>query len=332
MAHTLSAMGMIINRSVGRCYTHTHTPSTHSPCQLTPSTYSINPPSLHTSIFFPLSPPLSHPPSHLPSIPPLSHPPPSHPPSLPPPITCPRLDFVRESAGKEAVPHIVPGDLPRLLGNVVDFMKWQAEDTDIQVGRCVVVVVVRLPFIIPPSHISSPSHTLSSQVHSDPLPDELSMTDILIDHDWLREDLFCIGGNAVKYSRETTGIPVVLRVTIENFDRSKTSENKENKYSEKQPTNANSSGKTTANSTNYQKLERGSSSSKGRLSPWVGSGSGTGTGVGVGNELYGSSTTSVGCVKMIKFSMLDSGQAVEAEKLSRFFDRPTHTGTSNLPC
>ena len=51
------------------------------------------------------------------------------------------VDFVRESAGKEAMPHIVPVDLPRLLGNVVDFMKWQAEDTAIQVDNKHVCVI-----------------------------------------------------------------------------------------------------------------------------------------------------------------------------------------------
>ena len=136
------------------------------------------------------------------------------------------------------------------------------------------------------------------------------MTDIMADHDWLREDLFCIGGNAIKYSQETSGIPVTLRVTIENIEPS--SEQKSDTEATTKPTETIHSNRNSFHNQapNFTKTDS--------FHIW---GGGAGMGLGNKNDSSGGPSSS----KMMRFSMLDSGQTVEEEKLSHFFDPPTHT-------
>ena len=152
----------------------------------------------------------------------------------------------------------------------------------------------------------------------------------MVDHDWLREDLLCIGGNAIKYSRESAGMPVSLRVTIETSEntlppiKQRTSANASANASVRASANAITSEVTPITPNSFQAHVQSSLSKEG-VSSFRGIGVSTGADVGTGL-----SVSSTGHVRMLRFSMLDSGHAVDAEKLCRFFDRPAHTGTSNL--
>ena len=90
--------------------------------------------------------------------------------------------MIASSGAGEFVPNNVPVDLEQIVGEVMAFSKWQAEDTGID------VVLEPLPA---------------------DLPDE-----IMMDEKWLKDDLLCVASNAVKYSRANQGVPALLRVAI----------------------------------------------------------------------------------------------------------------------
>ena len=68
------------------------------------------------------------------------------------------------------------------MDGVFDFIKWQAQDTGIDVTM-------------------------------EPIPIDVP-EEILADEKWLKDDLLCVAGNAVKYSRARQGTPVQLRVSV----------------------------------------------------------------------------------------------------------------------
>ena len=68
------------------------------------------------------------------------------------------------------------------MDGVFDFIKWQAQDTGIEVNM-------------------------------DPIPDQVP-EEILADEKWLKDDLLCVAGNAVKYSRSRQGLPVQICVSV----------------------------------------------------------------------------------------------------------------------
>ena len=72
------------------------------------------------------------------------------------------------------------------MDDVIVFMRWQAEGS-------------------------------SFAVTLEPLPAHLP-TDILADLRWLREDLMCVAANALKFSRERSMVPVLVRLTIDVND------------------------------------------------------------------------------------------------------------------
>ena len=76
----------------------------------------------------------------------------------------------------------VPVDLDQLMDGVFDFIKWQSQDTGIEVIM-------------------------------EPIPDQVP-EEILADEKWLKDDLLCIAGNAVKYSRARQNSPVEIRVNV----------------------------------------------------------------------------------------------------------------------
>ena len=86
------------------------------------------------------------------------------------------------SSGRGFVPNNVPMDLKKVVGEVLAFSKWQAEDTGIEVVM-------------------------------EPLPADLPH-EIMMDEKWLKDDLLCLAGNVVKYSRANQGVPALLRVAI----------------------------------------------------------------------------------------------------------------------
>ena len=86
------------------------------------------------------------------------------------------------SSGRGFFPNNVPVDLEKVMDEIVAFSQWQADGTGIE------VVMEPLPV---------------------DLPDE-----IMMDEKWLKDDLLCLAGNAVKYSRSNQGMPAVLRVAI----------------------------------------------------------------------------------------------------------------------
>ena len=82
------------------------------------------------------------------------------------------------------MPNKVPVDIESVIDGVFDFVKWQAQDTGIDVTM-------------------------------DPMPDEVP-EEILVDEKWLKDDLLCVAGNAVKYSRARQCVPVHIRVSVIN--------------------------------------------------------------------------------------------------------------------
>ena len=74
-------------------------------------------------------------------------------------------------------------EIHKLMDDVIVFMRWQAE------GSSLVVTLEPLPAHLP--------------------------TDILADLRWLREDLMCVAANALKFSRERSMVPVIVRLTID---------------------------------------------------------------------------------------------------------------------
>ena len=75
-------------------------------------------------------------------------------------------------------------DLAHLMDNVMDFCKWQAQDT-------------------------------GTEVIIEPLPDDLPI-EIMADEKWLHDDLLCVASNAIKYSRASQASPVTIRVAVEH--------------------------------------------------------------------------------------------------------------------
>ena len=86
------------------------------------------------------------------------------------------------SSDRGFVPNKVPVDLEQVMDEVMAFSKWQADGTGIE------VVMEPLPA---------------------DLPDE-----ILMDEKWLKDDLLCLAGNAVKHCRANQGVPALLRIAI----------------------------------------------------------------------------------------------------------------------
>ena len=76
----------------------------------------------------------------------------------------------------------VPVDIEQLMDGVFEFVKWQAQDTGIDVVM-------------------------------EPIPNEVP-EEILADERWLKDDLLCVAGNAVKYSRARQGEPVHIGVSV----------------------------------------------------------------------------------------------------------------------
>ena len=68
------------------------------------------------------------------------------------------------------------------MDGVFEFVKWQAQDTGIDVVM-------------------------------EPIPNEVP-EEILADERWLKDDLLCVAGNAVKYSRARQGEPVHIGVSV----------------------------------------------------------------------------------------------------------------------
>ena len=79
-------------------------------------------------------------------------------------------------------PNRVPVQLEKVMDEIEAFCKWQADGSGIE------VVMEPLP---------------------DDLPDE-----IMTDEKWLKDDLLCLAGNCVKYSRSNQQTPAVMRVAI----------------------------------------------------------------------------------------------------------------------
>ena len=79
-------------------------------------------------------------------------------------------------------PNKVPVDLEKAMDEAVAFSKWQADGTGIE------VVLEPLPA---------------------DLPDE-----IMMDEKWLKDDLLCVAGNCVKYSRSNQKVPALMRVSV----------------------------------------------------------------------------------------------------------------------
>ena len=86
------------------------------------------------------------------------------------------------SSGHGYNPNNVPVDVEQIMDSVMAFSKWQAEGTGIDVVM-------------------------------DPLPADLP-DEIMMDEKWLKDDLLCLAGNAVKYSRTNQGVPASIRVAI----------------------------------------------------------------------------------------------------------------------
>ena len=80
------------------------------------------------------------------------------------------------------IPNRVPVDLEHVMDEVMSFSKWQADGTGIEVIM-------------------------------EPLPDNLP-EEFMTDEKWLKDDLFCVAGNVVKYSRRNQKVPAVIRVAI----------------------------------------------------------------------------------------------------------------------
>ena len=80
------------------------------------------------------------------------------------------------------MPNRVPVQLEKVMDEIEAFCKWQADGSGIE------VVMEPLP---------------------DDLPDE-----IMTDEKWLKDDLLCLAGNCVKYSRSNQKTPAVMRVAI----------------------------------------------------------------------------------------------------------------------
>ena len=96
------------------------------------------------------------------------------------------VDACKSSSGSDRgrgfFPNLVPVDLEHIMDSVMAFSKWQAEGTGIE------VVMEPLP-------------------HN--LPDE-----VMMDEKWLKDDLLCLAGNAVKYSRRNQEVPALIRIAI----------------------------------------------------------------------------------------------------------------------
>ena len=84
------------------------------------------------------------------------------------------------------VPNVGLIEIHKLMDDVIVFMRWQAEGSPLTV-------------------------TL------EPIPAHLP-TDILADLRWLREDLMCVAANALKFSRERSMVPILVRLTIDVND------------------------------------------------------------------------------------------------------------------
>lgn len=68
------------------------------------------------------------------------------------------------------------------MDGIFEFVKWQTQDTGINVVM-------------------------------EPIPNEVP-EEILADEKWLKDDLLCVAGNAVKYSRSRQGEPVHIGVSV----------------------------------------------------------------------------------------------------------------------
>ena len=80
------------------------------------------------------------------------------------------------------VPNKVPLHLEKIMDDIVAFSKWQADGSGIEVV-------------------------------AEPLPADLP-DEIMMDEKWLKDDLLCVAGNVVKYSRINQKTPAVMRVAI----------------------------------------------------------------------------------------------------------------------